>query len=163
MKKRASMKMYSHYLFDWGDTLMIDFPSENGAMSTWSHVETVPGAEKLLRTLSGVARCHLATNASASSEHEIRKALDRVHLDNYLTGIFCFQSLGIEKPAPAFFNHILKALSVEKHEIVMVGDHLEKDIQGALDFGIDAIWLNTAKQPVPKGIISVSCLAEMLP
>ena len=37
--------------------------------------------------------CGNGPKAYEKSEHQIRKALDRVHLDKYLTGIFCFQSL----------------------------------------------------------------------
>jgi putative hydrolase of the HAD superfamily len=44
----------------------------------------------------------------------------------------------------------------------MVGDNLEKDVYGALDFGLDAIWFNTGKRKTPKGIISVERLPQIM-
>ncbi|TOF26880.1 hydrolase, partial [Vibrio parahaemolyticus] len=32
------------YLFDWGDTLMIDFPDQIGKMCDWVNVQAVNGA-----------------------------------------------------------------------------------------------------------------------
>lgn len=31
--------MSKTYLFDWGDTLMVDFPDQEGKMCNWSKVE----------------------------------------------------------------------------------------------------------------------------
>jgi len=156
------MKKYKHYLFDWGDTLMVDFPSEDGPMYKWSKVEAVEGADKLLSELSSVANCYVATNAKASSKDDIRKALSRVLLDKYIKDVFCYQSIGFEKPSKEFFYYILASLNADKNEIVMIGDGLEKDILGAIDFGFEAIWINTRKQPIPEGINSVDCLLQIL-
>ena len=141
---------------------MIDFPSEDGPMYRWPKVEAVEGASRLLHELSRVASCHVATNAVTSSETDIRKALARVQIDEYITSIFCFQNIGFKKPSKAFFSNILAVLKAEKNEIVMVGDNLEKDVYGALDFGLDAIWFNTGKRKTPKGIISVECLLQII-
>ncbi len=37
------------YLFDWGNTLMVDFPVVSGKMCDWETVEVVEGAEEALR------------------------------------------------------------------------------------------------------------------
>ena len=157
-----TMKQYKHYLFDWGDTLMVDFPSENGPMYQWSKVEAVKGSQDLLLELSKTANCYVATNAKASSEIDIRKALARAGLDEYIKGIFCFPSIGFEKPSKAFFSRISASLNSEQNEIVMVGDSLENDIRGALDFGFDAIWFNPMKKKIPKGILSVESLKQIV-
>jgi len=155
------MKKYKHYLFDWGDTLMVDFSEEEGPMYQWPKVAAVQGAEKLLKELSPLANCYIATNAKASSEEDIRKALKRVGLDQYIKGIFCFGSIGFEKPSTEFFHYIQERLGIPKSDIVMVGDNLKKDVQGALDFGFDAIWLNSKKQKVPEGIVAIETLAQL--
>ena len=161
-QNQISMKQYKHYLFDWGDTLMVDFPSEDGPMYKWSKVAAIVGAEELLRELSKTACCYVATNAKASTEADIRKALARVGLDKYIKGIFCFRGLGFEKPSKEFFSSILASLNSEKNEIVMVGDSLENDINGALNFGFDAIWFNPMKKKIPKGISSVDSLKRII-
>ncbi|TON05786.1 hydrolase, partial [Vibrio parahaemolyticus] len=32
------------YLFDWGDTLMNDFPDQTGKMCDWENIQAVNGA-----------------------------------------------------------------------------------------------------------------------
>ena len=46
-----------------------------------------------------------------------------------------------QKPDPAFFNSILENENVEPHELLVVGDHVEKDIAGALGVGAKAVWV----------------------
>ncbi len=162
LKTKKTMKRYKHYIFDWGDTLMVDFPLENGPMYQWSNVEAIFGAKTLLHTLSKSAECYIATNAKDSTESDIRKALARVGLDPYIKNIFCYQNIGFEKPSKAFFQKIYASLNTEKNEIVLVGDSLDKDVRGALDFGFDAIWFNIKKKTVPKGINSVNHLMQII-
>ena len=141
---------------------MVDFPSENGPMFNWAKVEAVEGAEILLKKLCKTATCSIATNSKDSSEADIRKALARVNLDCYITNIFCYANIGFEKPSKAFFNKIYMSFNVKKDEIVLIGDDLEKDVRGALDFGFQTIWLNTKRQNVPKGIRSINHLKQII-
>ncbi|MGE0322205.1 MAG: HAD family hydrolase [Polyangiaceae bacterium] len=52
--------------------------------------------------------------------------------------------VGCEKPAPEIFHLTAKALGVEAHELLHIGDSFEADIRGALGVGADAIWFNSA-------------------
>lgn len=55
-------------LFDWGDTLMRDFPQFSGSMATWPKVEMVDGADEVLQLLGTSWQLALATNAVDSTE-----------------------------------------------------------------------------------------------
>ena len=44
--------MIKIYLFDWGDTLMIDSPGIPGKMCDWKVVQAVEGAKEMLSCLS---------------------------------------------------------------------------------------------------------------
>jgi len=48
--------------------------------------------------------------------------------------------LGIRKPNPAIFMHVLNALNVMPQEAVMVGDSLRSDVLGAQLLGIFTVW-----------------------
>ncbi len=95
--------MISTLLFDWGDTLMVDFPAAEGKMCDWSHVEPVEGAEQVLRSLSACVDIYVATGAADSSETDICKAFKRVNLDRWISGYFCSANLGVGKDSPEFF------------------------------------------------------------
>jgi haloacid dehalogenase superfamily, subfamily IA, variant 1 with third motif having Dx(3-4)D or Dx(3-4)E len=140
------------YLFDWGDTIMKDFPDEQGAMYTWKKIMIMPFADKMLQVLSKSADCYLATNAKDSSKEDIIKALARVNLHEYFKDIFCFRELGVVKPAKEYFDLVLKKLGEKKENLVMIGDNLESDIYGVQNIGIDTILYDPEnKNPNYKG------------
>ena len=127
------------YLFDWGDTIMKDYPDEKGAMCNWEKVQIMPSADKMLRVLSQKADCYLATNAKDSTKDDIIKALNRVGLDIYFKGVFCYKELGVSKPSKEYFDLIIDKLCVNKDDVVMIGDNIESDIYGVQRIGIDTI------------------------
>jgi len=151
-----------HYLFDWGDTLMLVDPRAQGPMCRWPHVQAVAGAEATLKALSAVAGCHIATNAKDSTAEEIRGALDRVHLGRFISKIFCYRTIGAEKPSKIFFSRILQILDCRPQDLLMVGDHLQKDVLGAQEFGIPSILFNPHGTETPPGIRSIHHLTELL-
>ena len=152
---------FKHYLFDWGDTLMVDQPGNPVPMCEWEEVHEVEGAKEILSILNENAYCHLATNSVSSSEQQIRKALIRAGLNRFITNVYCYRRLGLEKPSQEFFDYILRDLGANRSEVVMIGDGLEKDVIGALDSGIQAIWYNPRGMPVPDRVHSINSLLDL--
>ena len=132
--------MAKTYLFDWGDTLMVNFPDQSGKMCDWPTVEPIDGALEILEYLSQYHQVYIATNAADSSEQDIQQAFSRVGLDKFIAGYFCKANLGVDKASPDFFPTIISRLNVPASSVTMVGDTLEKDIVPALKSGINAIW-----------------------
>ena len=153
---------YQHILFDWGNTLMVDDSSQEGSMCDWAVVESIPGARETLEFLSRGCPCHVATNANDSNQLQIRKVLDRVSLGKYISRIFVSREIGHAKPAREFYQHILQTLAVPPSSVLMVGDHLENDVVGALNCGLDAIWFSRSPQLAPRGIKTIDTLPDIL-
>ncbi len=150
------------YLFDWGNTIMREFPDEKGKMYEWSRVEAMPNAEIVLKELSSKADCYLATNAKDSEKDDIIKSLQRVNLHSYFKDIFCFKEIGFPKPSKEYFNSILEKLNCKKDDIVMIGDNLEKDVLGAENSGIDGILYDFNNQYKDYQGSSINDLKELL-
>ena len=129
-------------LFDWGDTLMVDFPQYQGVMKDWPGVQAVPGAVDLLAALQGQYTLAIATNAADSDETAIRAALERVGLNQFIERIYCQRSIGFAKPSAEYFAHVLNDLNLEAGEVLMVGDTFSTDVLGASRCGLWAVWLN---------------------
>ncbi|WP_417594877.1 HAD family hydrolase [Oceanospirillum sp.] len=129
------------FLFDWGDTLMVDFPEMTGKMKDWPKVQMMPEADRVLAELSQSARLFVATGAADSAESDIRAAFERVGLCTYIEGYFCQNNLGIGKGTPDFYRAIIKQLGVTPDQCTMVGDNFDKDIAPALEAGLRAVWL----------------------
>ncbi|MDM8543018.1 HAD family hydrolase [Desulfococcaceae bacterium HSG9] len=155
---------YEAYLFDWGDTLMTDFPDTPGKMCDWDYVEAVEGADAVLKSLSIKAKVYVATNASDSSPEEIEKAFQRVGLSQYIDGYFCMGNTGFKKPDPRFYQSILSRINLPPEKVTMTGDSLENDIYPSVSCGINAIWLNPSGQKVtlPDGIREIWRLCEII-
>jgi len=151
------------YLFDWGDTLMVDFPNAEGKMCHWENVEAVHGAKDTLESLSQHAQVYIATGAADSTELEIKLAFERVGLSEYISGYFCKANLGLVKGSPEFLNAILSTLNVPASNIVMVGDNFEKDIEPAISVGINPVWFTPSKNVLitPLNVRKIDCLSEL--
>ena len=128
------------YLFDWGDTLMVDFPDVIGKMCDWEIVKAVSGAKEALEALSKHSQIYIATGAADSTELEIKLAFERVGLSKFISGYFCKANLGLSKGSPEFFETILAKLNTPAINVTMVGDDFEKDIKPAIAVGIQSIW-----------------------
>ncbi|MDN3630600.1 HAD family hydrolase [Vibrio lentus] len=152
-------------LFDWGNTLMIDFPEAQGKMCDWEVVEEVAGAREVLAALSKQHKLYVATNAADSTEQDIIQAFERVGLSQYILGYFCKASLGVSKYDFDFYPAIISKLGVAPQDITMVGDTLDKDIYPALEADLKAVWLNTEGTALKSGhpnIVQVQSLSELL-
>lgn len=129
-------------LFDWGDTVMRDYPERTTPMVEWETVEVIDGIAEVLAYLhAGGRRIVLATSAEISSEGQIRAALARGGLDPYFSRIYSFTNTNLPK-GEAFYRHILNDLGIPASEALMVGDGFEKDVQIPNTLGIFAVWFN---------------------
>ena len=156
------MRPFTAYLFDWGDTLMVDFPRSAGKMCDWETVRAVDGAKNTLEVLARTAKLYVATNAAESGEQDIRSAFKRVGLDRYIAGVFCKANLGLAKGSPEFLRAILERLPDDADQVAVVGDSLEKDIVPALGAGLGAFWLTGTGTPAQApGAVIIRNLGEL--
>ncbi|MFT6913761.1 MAG: FMN phosphatase YigB (HAD superfamily) [Motiliproteus sp.] len=154
--------MIDVYLFDWGDTLMVDFPGASGKMCDWETVAAVEGAREALEHLSPRARIYIATGAANSSEPDIKKAFERVGLSQFISGYFCEANVGISKGTPEFLPAVLSKIEAPIERVAMVGDSLIKDIEPATAVGIKPIWLsNSSDLSVPINTRIIASLRDL--
>ncbi|NVN83406.1 HAD family hydrolase [Vibrio sp. Scap16] len=163
-KSTVSTKLTKTVLFDWGNTLMIDFPDAQGKMCDWETVQEVSGAQALLAQLSKHHNIYIATNAADSSKGDIIRAFERVGLSQYIDGYFCKASIGLSKYDSGFYPAIIAKLDIEPQEVTMIGDTLEKDIYPALEAGLQVDWLNNegAIADTHLPIVEVQNLTQLL-
>ena len=134
--------MIKTLIFDWGDTIMRDYPHLKTPMYTWDHVEYIPEVEKTLELLYNNYIMVIATNAGQSDTNDMIKALKRINANKYFNYFFSSKDLGYEKPDKLFFKTIINNLGFKANECVMIGNIYEKDIIGAKDIGMNTILYN---------------------
>jgi 5'-nucleotidase len=57
--------------------------------------------------------------------------------------IFCSEELGLRKPDLELYHAPLKFFGIKPEESIFIGDSWIHDVAGAIDAGIDAIWINS--------------------
>ncbi len=137
-------------MFDWGDTVMENLAGFPGPMHTWKQVQATTGIHEILDLLNGQYSIVLATNAGESNETAVRKALQRVNLDQYFNFIFTARDLGTTKNDPVFYQTILHTLSIQPHEVLMTGDDLQADAIVPARVGLRTIWFRRRPEPFRK-------------
>ncbi len=109
-----------------------------------------PHAHETLAYLQQKYRLHLITNGF---QEATRRKVSGTGLEKYFTNIIISELIGVNKPDKAIFEHALKLAGAGKEESMMIGDSLEADVYGALNFGMDAIYFNPLKAPKPDDVL----------
>lgn len=105
-------------------------------------VVAIDGAFETLEALSKNYTIVIATNGpSAAVESKLSKIGCRNFVSNYFSSDMTKHT--ISKPSAEYFEELLDYIDFhEKDKIIFVGNSLRKDVAGAINFGIDAVWLN---------------------
>ncbi|HRQ10066.1 MAG TPA: HAD family hydrolase [Trueperaceae bacterium] len=121
----------------------------------------LPGAAELLADLDarGV-KLVLVTNGPDDMQ---RAALRALGFERHFRAVLVSgdRDVAARKPAPRIFSLALTALEVVPEEAVMIGDDLDADIGGAIDYGLEAIHVGTPTAPVPAGVGQAADLAAV--
>jgi putative hydrolase of the HAD superfamily len=118
-----------------------------------------PHAHETLQYLQGKYTLHLISNGfKESSELKI----GNTNIGGYFQHVIISEIIGVNKPDKAIFEHALQLAGAEKSESLMIGDSLEADVYGALNFGMDAIYFNPFNAPKPDDVpLQVTHLKEL--
>ncbi len=109
--------------------------------------ELVEDAEAVLRALHQKYRIAILTNGLTVVQ---RGRLSRSVIRHQVSDIIISEEIGAAKPATEFFDTAFARLGQpSKREVLMIGDGWASDIQGAIQYGIDACWYNPARKPRP--------------
>ncbi|MFP4551315.1 MAG: YjjG family noncanonical pyrimidine nucleotidase [Spirochaetales bacterium] len=124
----------------------------------------LPGAIEFLDAVAGKAPVVLLTNGIGVVQ---RSRLERSGLSARFAAVVISEEVGSQKPDPAIFEHALNLVPEQPGlSPVMIGDGLGSDIRGAMDAGIESIWVNVRNKPKPDDISptwTVTSLREAIP
>lgn len=62
------------------------------------------------------------------------------------------------KPNPKLYENIIQRFNINKDEMIMIGDQVEKDVLPCLSIGIDAIWLNRRAKENKENVKEIKSL-----
>lgn len=122
--------------------------SEDFLNLTTAHFSLLEGAEELVRYLAKKYPLTVVTNGFIEVQYE---KFDKSGLRDCFSHIVLSEEVGCQKPNPRIYEEALRMNGVSAAEAVMIGDSWNSDIQGAINAGIDQIWIRKSKDPLPEG------------
>jgi putative hydrolase of the HAD superfamily len=117
--------------------------------------------------------------------HDVRPSLQRLHarhrlfalsngnadlqrcgIAHWFSGHVTARSAGAAKPDARIFARLLAEAGVEAHEVLHIGDDPVTDVVGAMQAGMQAVWLNRDARAWPKNLPppprTITTLAEII-
>ena len=124
--------------------------------------DVMNGAMSLLTQLKSKGYTIFAgTNGVGQTQ---RKRLASANMTDLFDGLYISEEVGFEKPDVRFFDYIFNDAQLKDlSQVVMIGDSLSSDIEGASRVGIDSIWFsNGAETSEKKYTHKVDSLKDVL-
>ena len=99
-----------------------------------------PYADEILKYLAERKYVlHLITNGFEKTQWS---KLQHSKIDHYFTHVITSEASNSMKPEKEIFDHAMKMANTNNNESIMIGDNLEADIKGAMNAGMDTIFVN---------------------
>ena len=116
------------------------------------------GAIEVLDYLKPNYNLHIITNGFQEvQDGKIKNS----NIESYFKTITNSEMAGVKKPNPIIFQYALQAANANKNNSIMIGDCIDADVKGALNFGMDAIHFNEHKIEIPRHIKQINHLTEL--
>jgi len=119
-----------------------------------------PHAKEILQYLTDRGyELHLVTNGFERTQHN---KLMYAGLKTFFKEVITSEGSGSLKPNKEIFEYAFEKCSAERSECVMIGDNIEVDIVGAMNAGIDQVYVNhLGIEPDVKPTYTVNSLKEL--
>jgi putative hydrolase of the HAD superfamily len=116
------------------------------------------GAIEVLEYLKPKYKLHIITNGFAEVQG---KKINNSGLGNYFKTITNSEMAGVKKPHPNIFEFAISSANVQKQNAIMIGDCIDADVRGAIDFGMHAILFDEKRAHAVEGIKTINHLLEL--
>jgi putative hydrolase of the HAD superfamily len=99
----------------------------------------MPGAFEVIQDLAAHYPLYILTNGFDDIQYV---KIEGAGMRSFFKEIITSQQVGTKKPNPLFYEYALESAGIQPGEALMIGDHVEADVRGALNAGIPAIHYN---------------------
>ena len=124
-----------------------------------SNNHLIDGTIEILDYLKDNYKLHIITNGF-SFVQEVK--LQKSNLDKYFVTITNSELAGHKKPHQNIFQYALLLANASKNQSIMIGDSIEADVLGAINFGMKAVFFNPENETVSHNqIIQIQKLIQL--
>ncbi|WP_396211019.1 YjjG family noncanonical pyrimidine nucleotidase [Flavobacterium sp.] len=152
-------------LKDSFDTLSYSISDDSIHQMSFDYITFLPennilfdGAIEILEYLNTNYKLHIITNGFAEVQY---KKLKNSGIEDYFNTVTNSEMAGVKKPHPCIFEYAVKVAKTSKEKSVMIGDCIDADVRGAIEFGMEAIYFNEKKVAISNEIRQINQLIEL--
>ncbi len=116
------------------------------------------GTIEILEYLKPKYKLHIITNGFEEVQN---KKMNSSGITHYFETITNSEKSGAKKPNPIIFEHAMTVANAQKQTSIMIGDCIDADVRGALDFGLKAIWFTQNPAQNQENVTQISHLLEL--
>ena len=116
------------------------------------------GAIEVLDYLFPKYNLHIITNGFAEVQY---KKISNSGLSNYFKTVTNSEMAGVKKPHRNIFEFALSLAKTNKENAIMIGDCVEADVGGAIDFGMKAILFDEKNAHNSLDVPTINRLIEL--
>ncbi|MBO4815924.1 MAG: HAD family hydrolase [Clostridia bacterium] len=102
-------------------------------------------AKETLDILKSKYKIGIITNGDGNQQ---RKKIQLTGLENYFSELIISSEVNASKPNKEIFKIACKKIKENPENCIMVGDNFKLDIQGAINCGLNAIWVNRKNEDI---------------
>lgn len=108
------------------------------------HCIFLPGALATLATISEKYDVYIITNGLSTTQHG---RLDNSPMMEYVKGVYISEDIGFAKPSREYFDYVINHIGdSDLSNYIVVGDSPTSDIKGAVDYGLDSVFVRGNKE-----------------
>lgn len=112
--------------------------SEDFLNMTTANFSLLPGAEQAIKKLAQKYTLVILSNGFIEVQYQ---KIERSGLAPYFQHVVLSEEVGYQKPNPLIYQAALDKCGLQASEVLMIGDSWYSDIQGAIQAGIDQMWI----------------------
>jgi putative hydrolase of the HAD superfamily len=105
--------------------------------------------QPILQTLKDEGyRLNISSNTGFIEGTTIVATLKNLNIFEYFEFCIFSDEIRLSKPSPRFFEKVFEQTSVEKWEVLHVGDNFKADYEGAVNYGFKALHINNQQYTI---------------
>jgi putative hydrolase of the HAD superfamily len=116
------------------------------------------GALEVLDYLVSKYNLHIITNGFAEVQY---KKIANSGLEGYFKTVTNSEMAGVKKPHRNIFEFALSLARVDKQNALMIGDCIDADVRGAIEFGMEAILFDEKNAHTTASFKRINHLKEL--
>ena len=121
--------------------------------------QLLEGALETVKKLSESFELAIITNGNTDTQYS---RLEASGLMPFMKHIFVSEEMNVQKPSREFFEKVMSQIKEKDSScILVVGDSLTSDIQGALNANLDSCWINPENKKVLNGIVPTYTISSI--